>query len=468
MLPLRLRRLLDEERALALVLALGVMTALAATTASVIAYTSSNSRASTLSLADQQALALAEAAHNNARATLFAAPDPRDPAAVPETDVEYTTGTATHAGSLASSVWTLTGTGTARNPTGGEPVVRQVTGRVRISTGQRSSANNAIWNYLYADSLSSCTTLSNNVVIDIPLYVRGDLCMNNTARVSGDYIQVGGTVTLNNTATIGTSDEPLVAARIGGGCRLGGGAFSSPCSAAQRVYADEVTAAPDGLVKPPVDLQSWYENAQPGPRHGCTEGSFPGGFDNDATMNRSRGTVDLMPTSAYDCRVLDGGGNVIGQLTWTPGQGETPGTLVIAGTIFFDGDIELAGNDYGVYQGKATIYSSGSITFSNNAKLCGVAACDGGWDANENLLAFVAGDDFRMSNDSKFQGAVYAVDDFSESNNATVWGPIIADELFISNSGINHYVPLGTLLPGMPSTYEEVTVLEDVESGFGD
>src|SRR3972149_5001863 len=62
---------------------------------------------------------------------------------------------------------------------------------------------------------------------------------------------------------------------------------------------------------------------------------------------------------------------------------------------------------------------------------------------------------FTIVNDAKFQGAVYAVNDFLEANNAIVWGPVIARQLAIVNSGLNHYVPLGTLLPGMPGGFGE-------------
>lgn len=62
----------------------------------------------------------------------------------------------------------------------------------------------------------------------------------------------------------------------------------------------------------------------------------------------------------------------------------------------------------------------------------------------------------------------YAVNDFYESNNATVWGPIVASQLTIANSGLNHYVPLGTLLPGTPADYQQVTVLQDVPGSFGE
>jgi hypothetical protein len=43
------------------------------------------------------------------------------------------------------------------------------------------------------------------------------------------------------------------------------------------------------------------------------------------------------------------------------------------------------------------------------------------------------------------------------SGRATI--PIIARQLLFQNSVENHYVPLGTLLPGMPASYEEVIAL---------
>ena len=471
-----LARLRRDEQGFALVLALGAMITLGISAASVAFYTAENSATTSRSLADQQAFALAEAAVNNARAVLFASANPLSDAAVPQQTVTYETGTATHVGTLASSTWTLRGTGTVRNPTGGSPVVRTASGRIAVSSGRQSSPNNAVWNYMYSDAPpgSPCMQLVNSATIDIPLYVRGDLCMANSARVTGQYLQVGGTLALVNSASVGSPGTPITDAEIGGGCRLNGGAPQSPCSAAQRVYATTTGTMPSGLVKPPVDLAGWYANAQPGPLHPCTSGSFPGGFDNDGVRNTSRGTIDLTPASPYDCRITDHvTGALVGRITWTPGVGTSPGTLLVAGTIFFDGNLMMVNNANAVYQGRATIYASGTILLANNARLCGVAACDATWDATTNLLALVAGSStshngFTIVNDAKFQGAVYAVNDFLEANNATVWGPVIARQLTIVNSGLNHYVPLGTLLPGMPADYQQVTVLQNVPGGFGE
>jgi len=463
-------RLRSDERGIALVMALGFMVALGATGASVAYYATSNQTAAAHSYEEKRAEALAEAGLNIALATLYNAADPRNAAAVPLGSRQMEGGLVEWWGTLTGTTWTLVGRGTVRNPMGPYPIVRRRSTQVAINTGQQASANNAIWNYLYADDPDACTTLSNSVTINIPLYTRGSLCLNNSAQMIGSYLQVGGTVTINNTATIGSAGTPITEARVAGGCRVGGGAFNNPCSSADRVYANTINSTPTALVKPPVDLAGWYENADLGPNRNCTSGSFPGGFDDDLLLNRSRDTVDLTPATAYDCRVLDAQGNLVAQLTWTPGS---PGSLIVKGTIFFDGDIVFSGNVSAVYEGRSTIYSSGRISFSNYSSLCGTANCDAAWNANENLIAFVAGSStdsagFSMSNNTAFQGAVYAVTDYAESNSAMMWGPVIARQLYISNNTQNHYVPIGTLLPGMPATYEEVMVLAPVTGSFGE
>jgi hypothetical protein len=456
-----------EDRGIALVMALGIMFVLSATVISAISYASSNSRSAAHSNASTKALALAEAGLNNARATLWAAPDPRDPTAVPEQTVTLENGTVTYSGSYldADSVWTLTGTGTVPNPTGGAPIVRTVTARVVVTTGSEGSENLAVWNYLYSDTTSGCMNLANNAVISVPLYVRGNLCLTNNAVITGSPLQVGGTLdTQANGARVGSSGSPIADARLAGGC-TGGSPNPHPCTSADKVYATSLTQTTQGLVKPPADFDTWYEQASPGPSNACTTGSFPGGFDNDGTLNGSLGTVDLTPLTAYDCQVVGGG-----RIAWTPGD---PGTLQVSGTILFDGGLSFGANEAAVYQGRATIYANGTITFANASTLCGVSTCDTAWDTNANLLVLVAGSNaqgssyaFDLSNSSVFQGASYAVGDFREQNNAGVWGSVIANQLTLANNAINHYVPYGTLLPGMPGGSGSVTVLDNVGESY--
>jgi hypothetical protein len=40
-------------------------------------------------------------------------------------------------------------------------------------------------------------------------------------------------------------------------------------------------------------------------------------------------------------------------------------------------------------------------------------------------------------------------------------------ELSLSNSTTNHYVPIGTLMPGMPASYEDVVTINNVPGSWG-
>jgi hypothetical protein len=298
--------------------------------------------------------------------------------------------------------------------------------------------------------------------------VRGNLCLSNSAQVTGFALRVGGNVYLSQSASIGSLEEPIREVHVGGSCVLNNGVPHSPCGASDQVYSQTADTDNTGLTKPAIDLAYWYANAMPGPMHGCTVGSFPGGFDNDGVMNRSRAVVDLTPNQPYDCRSYDANGYLVGQLTWTPGR---PGRLQASGTIFFDGDIAFRQQNDFVYEGKATIYSTGKITIANQTNICGAPGCPDDWNPNVSMLALVAGSatdnvGFQIGNYSKFQGAIYAVTDFRDGNNTVTWGPIIADEIHLLNSTLKLYVPLDTLLPGMPASYEEITTIDFVKGSW--
>jgi len=466
----RLWRRLSAQRGFILPVTIGMCTILTMAGTTAVAYTTSNLGTTHRAKAEQTALALAEAGLNDAYATLHNASNPTMSGAVPQQTVTMDGGTVTYYGTLNGNTWTLTGIGRSTSPITHADVVRTVHGNASITSMQQGGANNVVWNYVYADSLTTCTTLQNSVNVNVPFYIRGNLCLNNSSQVSGGTLQVGGTVTINNSATIGSAGSPITEAHVGGGCKLGGGALHNPCTSGDRVYASVLDNEPQGLTKPPIDLAGWYQNAAPGPMHPCTTGSFPGGFDTDTTMNRSlTSAVNLTPSVPYDCRVTDAAGNIVGRLAWTPGS---PGTLLVAGTIFFDGNIAFPNSAYAVYQGRATIYAAGTITLSNSNLICGVAGCGATWNATQNLLAFVAGSStdavgFSITNSSTFQGAVYTVNDYSEGNSSTVWGPIVSRQLFFANSTTNHYVPLGTLLAGMPQSGSTVVGVVNDQGSWG-
>ena len=458
---------LGESGGMALPFALTSMLSLGIMAAGVITYSTANYGTAKRSDAELQARALAEAGLNYAYATLYNSSSPTMDSAVPPRTVTLETGDASYYGTLTGSTWRLVGVGTVKNPTGpgSEPIVRTVSGRANVGAARRGSANNAVWNYVYVDDPTATTNLGNSVNVNIPLFVRGNLRVSNTAQVSGYALQVGGTVEFFNSGRVGTAESPVHEVHVGGGCRVGAsGPFTSPCGPAQMVHATISDAQPTSFVKPPVDLNGWYYNAKPGPRQGCTVGSFPGGFDNDTLPNVSRAAVDLTPRTAYDCRVYDSTGALLGQLTWQPGS---PGTLTVAGTVYFDGPIEFSQLNNAVYTGRSTIYAAGDITFANQTTLCGVATCDAAWEPQQNLLAFVSGGNVRVGQQSRFQGAIYAVLDYSEDNNSTFWGPVIARRVSLANSTTNHYVPIGTLMPGMPASYDDVVTVTNEPGSWG-
>jgi type II secretory pathway pseudopilin PulG len=391
-----LGRRLADERGITLVLALGIMVVIGIASVSAATYARANSGQTRRSSADLTAHTLAEAGANLAYSALKASSSPTLPSALPSTPaapIAMNGGTVSYYGAYDSStqVWTLTGVGTAPNPAApGTTIVRESHLRARIGTGTVGGASNAAWRYIYSDDPNSCASLSNNTRISVPVYVQGSLCLNNSAVIDGPAVQVGGTVTLNNTQTsIGTAASPMAEIHIARGCSLTGTSFTNPCSTAQRVYGQVIDTTTTPLSKPPIDLAYWYANSMPGPLHPCTFGSFPGGFDNDTVRNRSlRSSVDLTPRNPYDCRVYDASGALVARLAWTPGA---PGTLVIQGTIYFDGDITMAQLTQAQYQGVGTIYTSGTISLQNQVNLCPLGGCGPNWDPNANLLTFVAG-----------------------------------------------------------------------------
>lgn len=433
-------------------LALCTLVSLAVLASSVSYYVTRNTASAARSLAAQKARDLAEAGLNDATAALYEATDKLASNAVPApaSPVALAGGRYTYSAALAGSVWTLTGTGTQPAPgsTSLPAITRTVSRQVKIV--QQPILD--IWQYLYSDTTTGCMSVSNNATISAPLYVRGNLCVGNNAHITGSPLQVRQTLTLANNASVGYANAKVAEVRIGNGCN---GRYGDPvhtCTAAgDNVNAVLLTTTVGELTKPKVDLVGWYANAAPGPRHPCANGSLAGSFDGNTVLDRSAAAFDLAPASAYDCRVYDANGAQIGRLSWTPGD---PGTLVVDGVVFFDGDVFLNNNDHAVYTGRGTIYASGTVLIDNNSYLCGIAGCTSAWDTSANVLVFVAGAPtgygLTLSNNSVYQGGAYLVADYDLVNNGVNWGPVIANQLAIANNA-GQAIPLTTLPVGAPA-----------------
>jgi hypothetical protein len=454
----KIARRLAAESGTALIFALSIMGSLAIGGASMIYYTSQNIGASGRSSNDQSAMQLAESGLNDAYSLLYNASDPMNAGDVPQHSLTVGAGSVTYSGTLSGTRWTLTGSSSIVNPTGpgSETLTRTVTAAVDVV--QSPLPDFTVWHWDYSNATSGCMNIANNAVVSAPLYVRGNLCLGNNSQVNAT-VMVGGTLTINNGAHIGTAGSPVPDVEVAGGCTKGG---LHACSAADGIYANQIGSTPPSIPMPAVSLPTWYQNSEPGPAHSCTTGSFPGGFDNDGVENGSRADANLTPASAYDCQFKDGSGNLLGRITWTPGN---PGTLIVDGTIYIDGNVNLPNNANVVYSGRATIYATGTVTLNNNAKLCGIANCTASWDPNTNLIVFVAGatsgTGFTLSQNSTYQGAAYVSANYMLANNATNWGPVIGGQLTIINNA-GQMIPLNSVPQGTPVNSTETTTLQHV------
>jgi len=467
-----MRRVLGDERGLALPFALGVMVILSALSAGIFTYVTMNQGATRRVEADQRAYGLAETGLSYAFSRLENAPDPYGPSSVPSTTVTLPTGSVTYDGVLSGTTWTLTGTGTVPNPSGPHAanVVRTASAQAEVTTA--TVPDMRPWNYLFIDQPSGCIDMGNSVSMDVALYVRGDLCINNNAQIDSPAVHLLGNLYVENSAQIGSAGDPIGEFAATGACHYASAVVA--CGPASQVYAGTFSTNPPVIAKPTPDLPYWYANADLGPQSSCTTGTFPGGFDDDSTLNVSRGEIDLTPASAYDCRKLDGSGNTIAQIAWQPGS---PGTLSIMGVIYFDGHLTWSNLNQIQYDGSAVIYGSGQVRIRNNADICGVPACDDTWDPRDELLVFVAGSLISetvgegvggdIGNHVTFQGALFVVNDYVMDNNTTVWGPVITRSANIDNSTVIHAPPFPIeYMLGMPVATTTVVSVDPVQGSY--
>jgi hypothetical protein len=467
-----LRRRLQREDGIALMVSLGALATLAILGASSIAFSTENAGNASRSKNDQAAFALAEAGINNAMAVLGnSANDPTNPSLLPGSSQKYEEGTATWSGTFdpLTSTWTLTATGEMRNPTGGTiPIRRTITAKVPVVSGPQSTqplANN-VWNYAVATRTGNACdeTIPSSANVSAPLYTFGNLCLGASSIVSGGPLSVKGSLTPGTGSTVGTVSSPLGEVNIAGGC--GGHA----CSTADGVFASVFTQSPPAFAAPTPDWDYWYANAAPGPKKACEVSSgTPPVFDNNTVRDKSVTTiVSLTPAAAYTCRVGPVG-NPTGELSWDP----TTRVLTIRGTIFIDGNVKFDNGRLDTYTGQGAIYTSGTVAVMNGTKMCAVVLgtdCDftpGAWDPNRKLLVLVANGNgslnvvantsIQLGCTDRLQAGLfgtYAIYLAGGVTPAKHQGPIMASTITLSTTaelkpfGTLYTVPVG--LPGQP------------------
>jgi hypothetical protein len=348
---------LPDERGMALVLALGIMTVLAIAGTTVMAYSTSGERHAAQTRSRQSAFSLAESGINNSMSVLnLPTNNALDPDTLPKcttNDKKYSdpaavrTSTSTwrhgsidggsvdYCGTLVRkyAVWYLTSIGNAANPNKpGTNATRTLEATVTVTPTITQPLNNPVWNYLYAGhSGSTCDqTLNNNISGASRMYVAGNLCLSPNVQLNQSTVIVGGTLDVSNNAAVGapTNMNTRVETYVGGNCRYSVGSWGA-CGGnqdARHIYSrrsDGVNIGvnqPAPVIAPPAaDYATWYENAIPGPSQTCTTSSgTPPTFDTNYPNrdNSVSPVVDLTPSSSYFCRVGPGANTVLtGALT---------------------------------------------------------------------------------------------------------------------------------------------------------
>lgn len=501
-----MRRLLRQEEGIALLMALGFTIVLTILVTSMITYTSSGSRSSNISRSRVTAQALAEAGIGAATAILNNASNALSPtllgcaasgsnSALPCADLSiagpggtaYVHGMYT-AGSTPGGTWKLSAHGEVANPTGGAPLKRPLTALATIVPGGLIN-NLSIWNYVLstAPAGAGCELdiSGNNVVVDVPVYVMGDLCisgsnaaiMENGNGQKVDVMTVGKVVISGANAHIGASGQPITSGVAGQGCTSTVNGTPHACSSSDKWYVTTTdTLVP--VVPPTTDYPGWYTNASPGPKNPCGAGTpspvlAASTFDGDTTMNGTNGTFNLTPASDYNCVTTSG------TLSWN----HTTHVLTIAGTIFFDGNL-TSSDTSAMYHGRATIYVNGKFVFNGQSPSlragcpaspsapthqCAFASTSAEWDPNKDNLLIITnvanGTSVDFSgNNTEFQGGLMctpsSVANFS-GNNVQFEGPIICGKYSWGNNVVLNPMPaiyIQNLPSGAPNWPAKLTL----------
>jgi hypothetical protein len=510
----RLRRLFGEERGFALVIALGVTVVFSMTVITVIESATANQRNATMSGGRVSAYNLAEAGLNNAMSILRVPTNNAldkyvfctDASSLPtlpckRTD-NYSGGRVTWYGTLyqnaaaGTAYWDLFSTGYVRNPHGGAEYQKTIRATIPVVPTTTQPLNNPSWNYIFSratgtgEALNGCDmTLQQSVEVNAPLYVMGNLCLQNKAKIKKGPLIVKGSVDLQQSFNqIGAAGADISEAHIGLGCRYTSQALHNPCiygaggttPARDNIWATILDATPPNVTPPVVYWNDWYLNSSPGPYYACAapqQGDPPNPLfafdtpvgvasDTDANKlsykNDNQGVANLTPASSYKCKTVNG------ELSWD----YTNKILTVTGTIFFDGSVKIDLGGTILYKGQATIYTSGTVLVKNT-KVCsyssGTSCTPANWDSTKDLLGFVVNGNGSIPADNQvpagtgaqfvssyFQGAVYATNAIDLDTTSLVDGPLDGSTVKLGQSTSSTFngftfVPVG--MPGNPTVY---------------
>jgi hypothetical protein len=379
---------------------------------------------------------------------------------VPSTSFSQDGGTVNYYASVAPDgiTWTVTGHGTY------EGIDRFVSAQAVVPS-PITTTDFAVWNYLYADSLTACMGLGGSTTTSVPVVARGNLCMSASAKYTGSRLEVGGTLTMTGSSKIGAAAAKIPVLRVHGTCQ-GVTTGTGVCNGSTgSIFATSVGSTLDLTpAMPPINLATAYSTTNPGPAtgHDCQAGSgVPTPFfDNDRTLNNSVASVNLFPATSYDCKI---GSN---EIKWTAPSGP----FLVNGEFYFDGTLAFSGSKHITYSGQGSLYFTGGVSVLGSAWLCGIANCTASWNPDLAGVIIVAGCwanstgsslitfastgtycvDYGGSSASiKMQVGTYVKTDYRLGGSASNWGPVLADTITLEGS-TSTLIPFHTMPPGTP------------------
>ncbi len=403
-----------------------------------------------------------------------------------------------------STTWHITATGQVG-------LVRRTVGADVTPQSTTTIQNTALWSYIYSDSTSQCLSITGNLTITVPMISRGNICVGNGSHVinpsSGSPIamEAGGTISDTGGSNIGTAASPLLRVQAGG-CTAWASDGSCTATTATSCTVQQttvVTVAPgtstcDGTQSPlwastvnsqltvvpalpcigqsstlnpqcPSSVASWstltslYNAQKAATKTGCPANLL----DSDGTLNNSLTSATLSAamfphSTAYDCKVTDSSGTLLGEIKWTPSSVCAAATLKVSGTLIFDGSANLSCGWKVIYSGEASLFFTGTFLQDGGTWLCGISNCTTSWDPSTNAIAIVAAcwsnstgstlvasGCVHISNGSTAQWATYATTNYQLDGGSTNMGPAMANTVTLGG-GAQQTIPFNTLPPGIP------------------
>jgi len=427
-------RVAHEEDGVALVMAIALVAILAVTTAGILTAGTANQRTTFVSNEQRQAFAIAQEALAYAEGAVYGGVDPVGAQPLP---TQAGGGSGTYAANCSTGTCYLTGTGTVAG------VTRTVTAQL-TPPSSKTVQETGVWNYLYADSTSTCLSIAGGVTVSVPILARGNICLSGGGHITNGStaitVAAGGTISDTGGSNIGTSSSKLTSVQIGectawnsdGSCKtttttgctvqqttvvsvapgtgVCNGAQSPlwasqvttsltvspqmPCIGQPTTWDPQCTGTSNGtwtVPSPGEGLKDVYNTQLAATKSGCPSNLL----DSDSTLNNSLSASTLTAamfnkTTGYDCKVTSGS-KTIGEIKWAPGSTCGSGTLTVSGTLYFDGSLDLKCGWKVTYSGQATLYFTGTVTQEGGTSLCGIANCTSAWNPDVNGIIFIAG-----------------------------------------------------------------------------